>query len=721
MILFSVILLWSDSLNYYKNMIFSNPYSAEYKEKFLNYGIAQYHLGRYNAAMKSLENAYPYLSRNEKAVDIFWKALIFYKLKKYDKAIDLMKKIQNKYPETVFWLGVIKYKENLKEGLKIMKMGLDSANEYKSIVYLFSLLELDPELANRYLASDNIKSKRLLSIAKGFWYLEKNMPNKALKAFKKIKKKDDYIISGMISAYLLKRNYEKAFNILKNIDIKNYELEVYFGESAYGTRNYPLAESIFTQLTKYPEWKSKAYYGLGWTFYQTHFYKQSAKSFKKFLETNHRKGLIPYAIYRIGRAYLKIGDAKNGLYYMKQIVEKYPETSLYDDALFLLGKINFVLNNFTTAKEYLLKMAIDSPESRWLPYAYKYVGDICVGQKDYKKAINYYKMAMLDGAPSILSDEIKYKIEILKYKAGIYKTLIQAKKSFVNLYPESEKVPSVLLEIGDFYYAGGRLRKAIHYYKTVYEKYKEDEICGESLLKLSRALREMKKQKKAISYLEELSKREGYFALAHKIIGDIYYDDEIFQKAVDEYVKVVEDKNNIFSEYAQLRITNAYMNLGLFREARVALTKFIRDYPNSNNLLRVYKKLANTYYQEGMFEDYINILEQGADKFTGKERGDFFLLMARAYCQLNDTNAISYYLSAAQLFGTLRLKAANALKEGAKCASQLNLPEKSQELEDAAQALLSGIDSEKTEESDTTKTLPAKNKVKSKKLKGKEN
>ena len=721
MILFSVILLWSDSLNYYKNMIFSNPYSAEYKEKFLNYGIAQYHLGRYNAAMKSLENAYPYLSRNEKAVDIFWKALTLYKQKKYTSAFTMMKKIQNRYSTAKFWEGIIKSREHPKEGMEMMKMGLDSTNEYESIVYIFNLLRLDPKLASKYLSSKNIQDNRLLNIGKGFYYLENNLSGKALKVFMKIKNKDDYVICGMVSAYLLKRNYEKAFNIIKKQKIKNPEMDVYLGESAYGVRNYPLAESVFTRLKNYPEWAPKAFYGLGWTFYQTQSYKKAVKSFKKFLETKQKKKIMEYAIYRIGRAYLKIGDTENGLSYMKEIVKNYPNSSLYDDALFLLGKINLVLDNFKIAKEYFLKMVVDSPDSRWIPYAYKYVGDIYVREKNYKKGINYYKMAMLDAASPILTDEIKYLVEILKYKAGIYKTLIQAKKSFVNLYPESEKVPSVLLEIGDFYYAGGRLRKAIHYYKTVYEKYKEDEICGESLLKLSRALREMKKQKKAISYLEELSKREGYFALAHKIIGDIYYDDEIFQKAVDEYVKVVEDKNNIFSEYAQLRITNAYMNLGLFREARVALTKFIRDYPNSNNLLRVYKKLANTYYQEGMFEDYINILEQGADKFTGKERGDFFLLMARAYCQLNDTNAISYYLSAAQLFGTLRLKAANALKEGAKCASQLNLPEKSQELEDAAQALLSGIDSEKTEESDTTKTLPAKNKVKSKKLKGKEN
>jgi len=690
MILFSLVLLWSDSLKYYNNIIMRSPYCFKYKDKFLNYGIAQYHLGRYKKAIKSFDYAYPYINQKKKICDIFWKSLTLYKQKKYNLALIQMKRIEGKYNAAKFWEGVITLKKNHKEGLNLMKMGLDSLNEYEKIVYMFNLLKLDPKLAVNYLKSGNIKDKHFIEIGKGFFYLEINKPVKALKVFKQIKKKDDYVISGIICAYLLMRNYEGAFNIIKDREIKNQKMKVYFGESSYGTRNYPLAESIFTELKDCPEWSSKAFYGLGWTFYQTQSYKKAVKFFKKFLDVSPKKDLIPFAIYRIGRAYLKIGDTEDGLYYMREIARKYPESSLYDDALFLLGKINLILDNLEIAKEYFLKMVIESSDSRWIPYAYKYVGDICVRKKDYKKGINYYKMAMLDGAPSILSDEIKYLIEILKYKVGMYKTLTQAKKNFVNLYPDSKKVPSVLLEIGDHYYAGGRFRKAAHYYHTVYEKYKEDEIAGESLLKLSKVLMDMKKKEKAISYLQELSKRDGYFALAHKNIGDIYYDDENFQKAVDEYERVIKDKNNIFSEYAQLKIAGAYINLGLYREARIALRKFIQDYPNSNNLVGVYKKLANTYYQEGMIEDCISILEQGADKFSGETKGDFLLLIAKAYCELNDTKSISYYLKSAQSFGTSRIKAANALKEGAECANRLNLPEKSIEMEDASQALLSG-------------------------------
>jgi len=457
------------------------------------------------------------------------------------------------------------------------------------------------------------------------------------------------------------------------------------GEVFYKKGEIEKALEIFLSDTN-SEYKTHAIFGAGWSQYHLAKYSESAKLFERFLSVYGEKELEQYALYRLARAQLKQGKVES-LEHFKRIVKEYPDSPLKDDAYLLLGKINFLLNNYDEAIKWLSFLTKELPLSRWAPNAYKYLGQIYANKEAYDSALNYYeKILLLTWVPPDLFDEARYSIEEIKWKRGEYPTKINMYKAFTNKYPKSRRTPSLLLEIGEYYHAAKRYDLAIQYNNKILLNHSESEEANESLLILVKIYQEMGDRKGAIKLLEKgLQERPELNNEINLKLGEIYYEAGELKKSIKYYKEVT---SKILKPYTLYQISTIYQELGLFKEARIPLKNIIDNFQGSEYLDEAYLLTAKTYMNDGSLKKAIEILNEGLTKLENKRIGDLLSFKAEIYCEFKDEEALELYLESVKLTSDYQKKI-KILEKGRKCAIRLNKYHKAEMFEDLINELKS--------------------------------
>ncbi len=457
------------------------------------------------------------------------------------------------------------------------------------------------------------------------------------------------------------------------------------GEVFYKKGEIEKALEIFLSDTN-SEYKTHAIFGAGWSQYHLAKYSESAKLFERFLSVYGEKELEQYALYRLARAQLKQGKVES-LEHFKRIVKEYPDSPLKDDAYLLLGKINFLLNNYDEAIKWLSFLTKELPLSRWAPNAYKYLGQIYANKEAYDSALNYYeKILLLTWVPPDLFDEARYSIEEIKWKRGEYPTKINMYKAFTNKYPKSRRTPSLLLEIGEYYHAAKRYDLAIQYNNKILLNHSESEEANESLLILVKIYQEMGDRKGAIKLLEKgLQERPELNNEINLKLGEIYYEAGELKKSIKYYKEVT---SKILKPYTLYQISTIYQELGLFKEARIPLKNIIDNFQGSEYLDEAYLLTAKTYMNDGSLKKAIEILNEGLTKLENKKIGDLLSFKAEIYCEFKDEEALELYLESVKLTSDYQKKI-KILEKGRKCAIRLNKYHKAEMFEDLINELKS--------------------------------
>jgi len=457
------------------------------------------------------------------------------------------------------------------------------------------------------------------------------------------------------------------------------------GEVFYKKGEIEKALEIFLSDTN-SEYKTHAIFGAGWSQYHLAKYSESAKLFERFLSVYGEKELEQYALYRLARAQLKQGKVES-LEHFKRIVKEYPDSPLKDDAYLLLGKINFLLNNYDEAIKWLSFLTKELPLSRWAPNAYKYLGQIYANREAYDSALNYYeKILLLTWVPPDLFDEARYSIEEIKWKRGEYPTKINMYKAFTNKYPKSRRTPSLLLETGEYYHAAKRYDLAIQYNNKILLNHSESEEANESLLILVKIYQEMGDRKGAIKLLEKgLQERPELNNEINLKLGEIYYEAGELKKSIKYYKEVT---SKILKPYTLYQISTIYQELGLFKEARIPLKNIIDNFQGSEYLDEAYLLTAKTYMNDGSLKKAIEILNEGLTKLENKRIGDLLSFKAEIYCEFKDEEALELYLESVKLTSDYQKKI-KILEKGRKCAIRLNKYHKAEMFEDLINELKS--------------------------------
>lgn len=640
------------------------PFYLDKGETYLNLSIINIRLNNLEEALREANLAGNYGRIDESR---YLKGVIYCLLGDKETSILNFKKI-NKWKYTYFLQQMIEFSPLKKDTLLTIKIIPDSLRFYLvfyesdtiSIKNLIKSLELplwQRHLGEGYLAYKSGKYKEALNLF--------------LESYKE--KPYDYTgICIIASEYWLGKvdsllSFQKKYSIIS-------PLAIYLkAEVLYEKDSLDLATDLFLSDTNSP-YRIHSLYGAAWGKYRLEKYRESVDLFQKFLDIYKEGELRQFALYRIARALLKQGKTES-IDYFEKIVKEYPDSPLIDDTYLLLGKIHLLLNHLDEATTWFMLLVSEYPNSRWIPYSYEYLATIYAQKNEFKVALHYYSSILeLEDISEGLIDEVRYRIEEIKWKMGKYPTRLNMLKEFIRLYPESPRTPSLLLRVGDYYKAAARYERAVYYFRKVINDYPGYEEVDEAIFALGKVYLAMGQTEKSIKLLEEaLHRKDEKKEEIHFELAEIYYNMEELEKAIAHYREI-----SSFSllPYALYQIGSIYFELGLFREARIPLAQIIDKFPDSKYFGDAYLLLGRTYSREGSLEEAISIVDQGINKLSGKQKTELLIIKARIYCQMHKEEGLEVYLKSAEMMGEDINGTIKILEDGLKCAKHLNATEK---------------------------------------------
>lgn len=403
------------------------------------------------------------------------------------------------------------------------------------------------QAAMKYNVDKDMKREAHWSYAKLTYELSYSPFNEAILAFEefietyKNSNKLDDAYTFLVQVYLSSKNYKDALNSIEKIknkssDIKKaYQRVAYFrGLELFNSLEFSNAISMFNVSLKNgmfdKDIKALCYYWMGEAYYRLKDYDNAEKYYNTFI-------LSPGSI----------------------------EKAEYKIAHYNLGYTFFKRNNYAESIVWFRKYeSIIKENSRLKGDACNRIGDCYFMQRDYDKAISFYRQAM--SIDAIDSDYALFQVGFCSGLKRNYDEKIKTLNSLVRTYPQSPYVDDALYELARTYEAQELNDMAIQNYERILREYPTSSYVKKSLLQMGliyyntneneksatfykRVIAEHPGTAEAKSALEGLKKvyvamnnPDGYVSYVNAVGGDVSVsfaeqDSLTFMSAHDAYMK----------------------------------------------------------------------------------------------------------------------------------------------------------------------------------------
>ncbi len=305
----------------------------------------------------------------------------------------------------------ISYIKNVEKGIKenMLPTGLDSSVDgFSSVRDYEAYINYYKEGGFVKLAECLISEYYLKGAPDRMEYINKtiNTYTKLLSEYPKLVFADD-IQYKLANLYFFRvNNYEEAIRAYQNIiekysdskwiKIASSRVNMIVNNSDYGRQ--PL--SIYITAEKYYENKQ---------------YEKALDGFRNIVSKFPNSRLADDALYAIGDMYMyKINNLVAAVSEYQQILKKYPQSRYAPNAQYKIGECYVKLKKFSDAIGEYKKFIDNYPNCDFLDYAYYYIGQCYEQEKKFSQAKKFYQKILDDYASSIWVIVAKSRLDVLK-------------------------------------------------------------------------------------------------------------------------------------------------------------------------------------------------------------------------------------------------------------------------------------------------------------------
>ncbi|MCK4352534.1 tetratricopeptide repeat protein [candidate division WOR-3 bacterium] len=472
--------------------------------------------------------------------------------------------------------------------------------------------------------------------------------------------------NGVGASFYRLKNYKKALDYFKEAND-----DFFTAECLYKLRKFKEARKYYQKAVRKGIQPRDALWGLAWASYRSGKFDSAGREFEKFYHQTDKQesdNLKSVALYRAGRANLKIGNLKKSIQLFKDVIQEYPESQFVDDAQYWIGKTYFIQTNYTESIKELKRLLTHYPKSKFCSYAYMVIGDSYYEQSDYKSSVKWYKK--IEGPLSLLDDS-RFKCEECYFKLGKYISRLDILRNFIHKYPNSLRAPKLAIELAQYWFRQNNFKRASETYNTIIQDFSWWTGINEAKLKLAECYFKLGKYKASISIYQELLHSE-IGAKAQFNLANTYFLMGDYKSAIHEYeILINEFSNSDFASDGQYQIGVAYERLKKSTESRIAFQEFIEKYPEDIRYWDAKLELARMYREEGSMEEAVDILLYIDKSAQGKVKGEAIMELGSLYFDKEDYKiAKEFYLKSAIQYDDKDCKS-RALLFAAQCAVNL--------------------------------------------------
>ncbi len=251
------------------------------------------------------------------------------------------------------------------------------------------------------------------------------------------------------------------------------------------------------------------------------------------------------SLYTIGMGYYRKGEFDKALVTFDKLIKEYPTTQLMAEARFNHAMCYYGKEEFDKALEKFDKFEEDyRATSKLIHSARFYVGMTYFGMADLEKARAEF-LNVVDLEIEDLSPEAQFNIGQTYFAGQKYDEAIEAYQKTVEKFPESKSAEYALFFIGNALQKQDKNEEAIERMEQAIEEHPDSEHVPRYQAYIAEIYRGMGDTEEAVNNYRKIADNDEYYydlrRSAQYRIGKIYEDGNLFDKAIEEYEKLLKD------------------------------------------------------------------------------------------------------------------------------------------------------------------------------------
>jgi TolA-binding protein len=386
---------------------------------------------------------------------------------------------------------------------------------------------------------------------------------------------------------------------------------------------------------------------------QDQLYKMSLELFDKKQYASAQKNFLDYAA--VSKASTLKSDAlyysaacgielfnKDSEWQMKQFIEKYPWSTKINNANFYLGKSNFRKKKYPEALEYLEKVdAYKLDKEQLAEFRFKRGYSFMQNGNDEKAKTDFFEIKDIDNKYAFAAN---YYYSHIAYKEKKYGIALQGFNRLVNNETFGNVVPYYITQIyfiqGKFDRVVKEAPKLLNDTDNIQKESEINRMIGESYFN-------QKDYTNALNFLKKTELGSGLNAQGNYVLGYCLYKTNDYTKAAANFQKAIDGKDSLaqnawyhmadcyIKTNEKLKAKNAYYSAyqlnydkkitedALFAYAKLSydldfnpysdavkgLTKYLKEYPQSQRREECYTLLINVYSTTKNYDQAIKSIE----------------------------------------------------------------------------------------------------------------
>lgn len=384
--------------------------------------------------------------------------------------------------------------------------------------------------------------------------------------------------------------------------------------------------------------REEAVYGLGIGLIYDERYDEGVSVLKAHLERFPNTPLAGSILFGLVKGYLGKDELDMALETYEELVARFPHFEWADNALFDIGNSSLRKGDYTRSMEIYQNLLRIHPGSDLKALVYFNLGEASYNLNHYDEAIDSYGLAREVTREDSLLEEILFRMGLSFYQQRSYNRAIESWALLLEDFPDSIRrgeavyrmgeaflqnrdpkramklfrgfeenadiYPRVLNSLGRYYFQEEEWNSAIRYFLELLDRYPYHPLSSGAYLRLGEAFYNRRDYPKALSYLDELARREDAENLdrAYFIQGRIYYKEGKFDLAIDRLSKILAlSPQSPLAGQSQYWIAWSYYRMGMYEKAIGEFTRVTENPPSSEHASQALLRIGDCYYHRGSY------------------------------------------------------------------------------------------------------------------------
>jgi len=403
---------------------------------------------------------------------------------------------------------------------------------------------------------------------------------------------------------------------------------IYFwlGELASRAKQFSTAISYYQEVIKeYPDsdYAFQSYDSLAKVYYIQGQYREAINEYEKMIDIYHGQSRIAFVLLKQAICWIdlkKYEKAKEKLVIFLNDYKTPDVKEVEDKAYYYLAECDYNLESYEEAIINYKKVLNVTKDERLRNLSNYGIGWCSLELSNYPKSIEHFNLVYDENFKYI--DSVIFGVGKSFYKQGNYNKALKHYYQLVDKHKESEWLDDAYLDIVNILFELQRYKQALKVSQEAISLFRSTPLRNELIynqgwiyIKLNNIIEAIKKFEQVMQTADGMLKIRSICR-----IGDIYFDEKKYDKAMDYYdIVLAQYPDSPYSYFAQYWLGMCLYNLGNYQGATIAFQTFLKNYPENHLISKVKFYLAESLFLNGQYKEAVDYFRQIASDYENEE------------------------------------------------------------------------------------------------------